>query len=1103
MGGEGSNIFIKGLVQRPCAGCSAVFFIVMAMSYFSVQMIIAEGTDIFGSVESNDIHDVRTGQVDALAMAREAMPMPTKEDMGEVEMCPLGPPGAFRPCETEDFPPLSQSSDRVLTCMEAKEGQKTIFNKENIARIKEIEDIIIKNKRYKEFCQRAPPDYEECTPILSPVNMFYVDTTKMNGMSMKDIADEIDGIDGNMDGRLEVLLAENLRDFTGAIVGQIMGEQAMAFETMDMECAMSQECIMSRVEASLDWENMPPGMANAFEVYKVLDPLVSRMHGALYKPRADKQQDVSATLRLASYMQVSEVYSQHVDFYFDKDFSIETPESLVTRGVISFGAPLPGYKNRDDRRQEQREEMVAWFRKEFDQPLKDAQNSGNVDLLFFATPLVGEEFLAILLGDATKALIALTLVFVWLWVQTGSQILAWGGIMEIFLSVPIALFVYRKVLGLSYFAPLNMMTLFIVAAIGADDIFVFMGAYEQSGRDPKLCTSLETRMTMVYRRAAGAMFITSLTTCAAFSATAFSPLPDVQSFGIFSAIVIAVDYVLVITWFPCIVVLYHNSCEKRPFCYCLQRWREMWCCDGHLKDAGNGKWQWQMTKAMVTTTERGAARKTEEPAKEFLIERVLTTPMTRLLAKRPLAVVIFFLVFLVPVVITAAQIEPASRAEQGLPEDHPFQRIFTILNERFPASAETPSHAAHLVWGIEGVDRSSVSLLRDSTNRGDLLMNEDFSFNEDTQNYILKVCDDVHAYGDDISGFLESVAGEEIVRGDVECIVHELRDWRQKRNEVFPIPLEDVPAAMKLFLAEPKVGQWKNTTIGEAWDGSIGVNEAFEVKFLTVQVRSQLAQMSSHPRPRLVDHYERFEAWVEKLDADAPSSAKGVYQIIDGDFDGPLWVWMNTQLVYISSAVTGICAGAVLAFTVILFATTQVIIAVAALVTILAILAIVLASMVVAGFTLGTITSICITLLAGFSVDYVVHLAHAFEHSHAPTRAEKFQDAMAEMGVAVFSGMLTSGLAAATLFLCTLQFFSKFGFFLLVTVVASWVLASCFFMTLMHVIGPDDTTPRSLQFPANVLCKWRVLPRGELEGSKAVQVARPDAGDGDVSAASA
>ena len=33
------------------------------------------------------------------------------------------------------------------------------------------------------------------------------------------------------------------------------------------------------------------------------------------------------------------------------------------------------------------------------------------------------------------------------------------------------------------------------------------------------------------------------------------------------------------------------------------------------------------------------------------------------------------------------------------------------------------------------------------------------------------------------------------------------------------------------------------------------------------------------------------------------------------------------------------------------------------------------------GWELGTVESICLTIVAGFSVDYVVHLAHAYTHS--------------------------------------------------------------------------------------------------------------------------
>jgi protein dispatched 1 len=86
---------------------------------------------------------------------------------------------------------------------------------------------------------------------------------------------------------------------------------------------------------------------------------------------------------------------------------------------------------------------------------------------------------------------------------------------------------------------------------------------------------------------------------------------------------------------------------------------------------------------------------------------------------------------------------------------------------------------------------------------------------------------------------------------------------------------------------------------------------------------------------------------------------------------------------------------------VILVGTMQVLIALTALVTILAVLTCVLAAMVLAGFDLGSLTSIAITILCGFAVDYVVHLAHAFEQSPASRREAKCHDAFDAIGVSV------------------------------------------------------------------------------------------------------
>merc|ERR1719440_1980070 len=123
-----------------------------------------------------------------------------------------------------------------------------------------------------------------------------------------------------------------------------------------------------------------------------------------------------------------------------------------------------------------------------------------------------------------------------------------------------SLFVTVGILRIRWLAFEQFLSMYIVLAIGADDVFVFMDAYKQSFyAGAAVNKDLTTRMSWVYRRAGMAMLITSCTTCAAFIATAASsPIPTLQNFGIFAALVIFFD-VLVMTFLCACVVFYHNQ----------------------------------------------------------------------------------------------------------------------------------------------------------------------------------------------------------------------------------------------------------------------------------------------------------------------------------------------------------------------------------------------------------------------------------------------------------------------------------------------------------------------------------------------------------------
>lgn len=93
-----------------------------------------------------------------------------------------------------------------------------------------------------------------------------------------------------------------------------------------------------------------------------------------------------------------------------------------------------------------------------------------INSYYFMTTLIGDVILDIVTKDALLAIFSFAFVVMWLRINTQSWFLAFVGFFEIFFSIPIAWFLFSVVFQIKYFATLNTLALFIVAAIGADDI---------------------------------------------------------------------------------------------------------------------------------------------------------------------------------------------------------------------------------------------------------------------------------------------------------------------------------------------------------------------------------------------------------------------------------------------------------------------------------------------------------------------------------------------------------------------------------------------------------------------------------------------------------
>lgn len=82
-------------------------------------------------------------------------------------------------------------------------------------------------------------------------------------------------------------------------------------------------------------------------------------------------------------------------------------------------------------------------------------------------------------------------------------------------------------------------------------------------------------MAYAFRSSARAMAITSSTTSVAFFANIFSPLLPIRSFGIFSGVIIPVNFVLVVLFMPSATIIFEEYVEKNDFSIVKGKKKEM------------------------------------------------------------------------------------------------------------------------------------------------------------------------------------------------------------------------------------------------------------------------------------------------------------------------------------------------------------------------------------------------------------------------------------------------------------------------------------------------------------------------------------------------
>lgn len=1027
--------FVKLVCNRPFTIFFITFAIVSIMTNVLNQILQAGGNPFTDqSVSSYDINDVRSEAYDSLNLAHKEI----------VDA---------RKAQDSTARTQEESIDFTYWVWEAEKDTGVFGDVESIEGMKEAIDIFLQAEDYDKYCLHtydSDASDGECQPPFSALRIYYAsnwDYTKAG--EVLDVLKEANVLGTDKSG-LELFNDLSLCEFTNSVP----------------IC----ECITAPENATLgvcDAESLP---ARAWyqKMNGDIESIMDQWDGRGSLVQEDKLDFVT---EFSSYM--IQLYTKKglTEFGFDKNFNSTNKVSMYSRAVLEWGSPLEvttdddAQSDPDLTEQEKDGKIIAkWVSSNLLDDMDKVANvkhDPNVNSYYFMGSLLNDVFLKVVLTDMLFVLAAVLLVAILIYIGTGSVFLAFIGWLEIVLTVPVSWFIYKLIFQIDLFPGLNTLSIFIVAAIGADDIFVFMDAYKQSAYMGDVLDSFEKRMDYVYRRSGLAMAITSATTCTAFLCTLITPIPIVKAFGIFAAIVIFIDYVLVMTLFCSAVVVYHNKFEGR-------------CCDCNCKNSDpnptevarqltKGEWDGNDEVEHADSLRRSQVKREKgEKISMFFRERVSSfvfNPIVRMV------LAVLFVGWVIGSIYLTTTLEATKETDPFFRESHPLQRSIDIINEEFELAelAGEPGLLVYFAWGLDIVNRKGVNLFFNDNFIGKPTY-LDFQFNEQCQNALLEVCDDF-SLNEEYEPQIKRSQG----RAKVSCFIKELAAFRTYGDDMkdhceevmvedkafwdtqdWNIPVEDVNEVMKEFVKQKSCQvDAQSRTITTYYDKELGW-DGKDLKYAAISVENPELTASEQTAESITR--KQYDAYVEMtaaVDEIALNACGGNSIMTDLN---QKWMFMHAQNIYVKSAIESAILGIAIAFTVLLVSTKVLHIAVFAAISITCTLISVTAAMVINGWTIGSLESILITILAGFSIDYVVHLAHAYKEASGDTY-ERTKTAFGEMGVSVLNGMLTSVVASLPMFFTTLIFFSKFAFFLCFTILFSWIFANFGFMSTLVTLN--------------------------------------------------
>lgn len=199
------------------------------------------------------------------------------------------------------------------------------------------------------------------------------------------------------------------------------------------------------------------------------------------------------------------------------------------------------------------------------------ENGAKLVVMYFSQEITTDEILKLSLQDTSYAGLSVFFIFLILALKLRSFFLAFVGITLPGFSFGMTALIYQGVLRVTFFSNMHMLVVFIVLGTATDDLYVFIDAWRQSACVEEYKGNYHMRMSYAFKRAVKTMIVTSITRVGVFLANIMSPIMSIQSFGIYAAIIVSVNFFLILAIFPSAIIIYEQNFAKYVFCCCFCR----------------------------------------------------------------------------------------------------------------------------------------------------------------------------------------------------------------------------------------------------------------------------------------------------------------------------------------------------------------------------------------------------------------------------------------------------------------------------------------------------------------------------------------------------